>query len=128
MNEDQLKKIEQELLNQLDQEVNQDQQIATQAKEIASSLNLQKIAQARIEDRDFVLTYQANKKNITVLAADKNKYQIVGEKYRPYVIQAELDNKFSLKENLEAICESFIRHLTGDIYPEPLQEGDYIQE
>ena len=127
MNEEELQKIEQELLKQIDQEVDQDKQITQQAQEIAASLSLQGMANASINGREFAITYNTRGKNIAMVAADRAKYQLVGEKYRPYVIQAEVDNKFSLRENLEAVVESFIRHLVGAIHPEPLEEGDVIE-
>lgn len=126
MNEEELKKIEQELLKQIDNEVDLDKQISEQAQEIATSLSVQGVARTTIDGSPFAISYEKKGKEIRMVAADVAKFQLVGEKYRPYTITAELDNRFSFKENLIATCEAFIRHLLGEVRPEPLEEGDIL--
>ena len=126
MDEEQIKKIERELLGQIDQEVNEEKQVATQAKDVATQLKSRGTAAAQIDQRNFVITFMAKGNNITLIVADKAKYDLMGEKYRPYIVEGQIDNEFSMHQNLEAVCESFIRHILGAVRPESLQEGDVI--
>ena len=128
MREEEIKKIEKELLSQIDQEVDLDKQIDSQANEIASSLATRGAANARIDNKNLYIVVQHKKDKIVMAAADREKFKLMKDRYRPYTIEAEMDNKFTFQENLKATVEAFIRHLLGEVRVGPLEEGEVIED
>ena len=124
MDEKELKRIEQELLKGLDKEQEAEEMVVDLSNEIAAKLAFQGKASAEIDGNEYVFAYRqitidANK-GVFMTVANANKYRLLQEKYRPYTVTAEIDNDFSLRENLQSVVEAFIRHILDMVKPEEL--------
>lgn len=124
MNEKELKRIGQELLKGLDKEQEAEEMVAELSNEIAAKLTLQSKASAEIDGTEYVFAYRqimiGNKKGIFMIVVNANKYRLLQEKYRPYTVTAEIDNDFSLRENLQSIVEAYLRHILDMVKPDEL--------
>lgn len=122
--EKQLKKIEEELLKQMDQSIHDEEHLIERSKEIGAKLSLSPSTKEEIDGKVYTFSYRTMDthagKSIFMMVADEFKYQIALDKYKPYMINAEINNDLSLKENLTAIVESFLRHVFDMVVAEEL--------
>lgn len=125
MDEKKLKQIEQELIQEIDNEQKIETHIFESSEEIAAHLVLNKRVQAEVNDRLYKFSYRLlekqDKKILYVLIADVLKYNVAGNKYIPFSAHAEMDTRYSERDNLKAVIEGFIRHITGRQKPEVLE-------
>ncbi len=126
MNEIELQKIENELINSIDKETQTDNDIRTASEEIAAALVLSGSTQYSFNDIIYSFRYICNKANkqITIVAANVNKYKIAGNKYKPFIINASLDDRYTEVQSAIAAIEGFIRHITSNIKPEYLDDEE----
>lgn len=126
MDERELQNIENELLNNIDEEVKTDNEIKNAAEEIAATLILSGSTKYSFNDIAYSFRYICNNqtKTITVIAANINKYKIAGNKYKPFIINATLDESYSELQCATSAVEAFIRHVTGTMKPEYIEEGE----
>lgn len=127
MTEDQIDKIQNEILNEMDKEEQIEKHIMISSDEIASQLLLTKDKiTAEINNTPYLIKYRVIEKNdkkfLYVMAANMNKNKIAGNKYIPYTVNVEMDLRYSTKDNLKTAIEAFIRHITGRIKPEVLED------
>lgn len=129
----QIENIQRELMEQIDSEVELDKYIESQSDNIASQLflNPDHNMTVSIDNAIYELGYrilqtqQSSSKYIFMLAANKNKQKFcenAGKQYMPFKINAEMDLNYSEKDNLKAATEALIRHITGNIKPELLED------
>jgi len=60
-------------------------------------------------------------KVIRLVISNENSRKIAGNRYIPYILEAEVDNNLSLTENYKTVFEAFLRHVSGAIEPEVLE-------
>lgn len=124
MREEDLKRIEQEIIGAMNKQQNLEEMIVNLSEEIAAKLSLNNKATADVDDTQYAFAYQVvnnNKKRILYMTvADMRKFQILQEAYRPYTLTAEIDNDLSLRENLKATVEAFLRHVYDMVEAEEL--------
>lgn len=126
MDDKQLKRIEQELIRQMDKELQREEMVEELAKEVAAKLIASGKAEVELEDKAYRFQYKVfeygNKRIVNMVVADIRKFQILQERYIPYKVSAELDNNLSLQENLASVAEAFFRHVLGMVKAEELDD------
>lgn len=114
MNEDKLKKIQDEIMQGMNKEASQEEMVRNLSREIGGKLALQKKTSAQIEEREFFFAYKdinyQGRQGLMMTVADMFKFKIAQEKYTPYSVTAEIDNNFTMEENLTSVVEAFLRH------------------
>lgn len=113
MTDEELKRLEQQLLGELDNEANEEQHILTISKEIAARLMFNKKIQMEMFDSIYNISYAVNGNRIVIVFADPLKYKIAHKIYRPFSVVYEIENNLSMQENLTCACEAFFRHEAG---------------
>lgn len=126
MDERELQNIENELLSNINEEVKADNEIINAAEEIAATLILSGSTQYSFNDIVYSFRYICNSqtKTITIVVANVNKYKIAGNKYKPFIINVTLDESYSELQCATSAIEAFIRHVTGTMKPEYIEEGE----
>lgn len=124
MNEEQLKKIQDELLKGMDAELDRESSLISTAKEIAAKLYLGGPVREELEGKVYVFNYRTYKQGKTdkifMTVATEFLYQVGLDKYKPYMVDVEIDNDLSLRENLSAVVEAFLRHIFDMVKAEEL--------
>lgn len=115
MKEEDILRIQNELMQGIDNEQKLEEMVIDMSKEIAAKLVFSDKTTAEIDGVNYMFSYkniqQGKQRGIRMIVANMIQYQIVGDNYIPYIVNAEIDNDFTLKENLESIIEAFIRHV-----------------
>lgn len=123
MNDDKIQAIVDEMLGEIDKEEETEKHIVESAEEIASYLlmNESNKAKAEVDGKVFVFGYRViSDKKIFMLVANETKQKIAQDKYRPFTVTAEIEKEYTMKQNLIAMVEGFIRHITGKFKAEEL--------
>lgn len=120
MNDEQLQALQDKIMQEtIDAPAEMDLLIQETAEKVARDLALRSDKTARVEFQEEVLQFKAYK---TVLNCKEVVYLVVvneehrkmgGNKYRPFTVTSEIDNSFSYVDNLKAIVETFLRHISG---------------
>lgn len=124
MDDKDIQKIQDEIMNQVNKNLDKEEFVEKASTDISSRLlNFQKV-DYEIEDREYTFKYrlvQSNgKKLINLIVADIFKFKLVREKYIPYTVNAEVNENFSIKDNLKSIIEAFLRHVLDLVKPQEL--------
>lgn len=124
MDEQKLEQIQKELMEQIDAPLQLEKEIIELSNKIATDLTY--VDKTTIEFDNTIYRFMVRKmpRVIFLLVADMTKASVVGTKYIPYQIKAEIDNNLSYKENLRASVLAFFRHITGLIKPEELDDDE----
>lgn len=124
MNEEQLKQIQDELLKGMDAELDRESSLISTAKEIAAKLYLGGPVREELDGKVLVFNYRTYKQGKTdkifMTVANEFMYQVGRDKYKPYMVDVEVDNDMSLRENLSAVVEAFLRHIFDMVKAEEL--------
>lgn len=138
MDDKKLEQIQNELMKEIDKEQKTEEDIISAAETIASGLITLGKMGAAVDGKEFMFAFkilekpkfvldkdkvkkQIQVKYIYMIVTDVIKYQIANGKYKPFIVDAEMDERYDLKANLKAAVEGFIRHITGRIKPEMLE-------
>lgn len=131
--------VEQELRNQLNNEIEQEALLKETCLSIANSLMKTPKVKTNIDGRDYLIAMTIRKipvkkmhmvtkevievpeDHITIVMADINKHKLTGGKYIPYTATGKVDKRYSVRDNLVAVVEGLVRHITGLIKPEILE-------
>ena len=124
MDEKKLQQIQDEILKSMNKEEVMEQQIETLSKEIAAKLIFGDIVKEEIEGRPLTFKYRqyqaGGKDKLFMTVASEFMYQMGQEKYKPYMVDVEIDNEMDLQHNLSATVEAFLRHILGIVKAEEL--------
>ena len=74
------------------------------------------------EDYKAAVKRDMFKKKIFVAISNETHRELAGNKYSPYMVDCDIDNNFSYYENMKAVVEAFLRHVSGTIEPEVLDD------
>jgi hypothetical protein len=126
MDDKKLQQIQDELMRELDKEQKIETEIVQSSEDIAANLLLSKRCTADINGTQFLFNYRLLKNNekssMYVLVANITKYKIAPEKYIPFTATAEMDPRYSERDNLKTVVEAFIRHITDRVKPDTLED------
>ncbi len=112
MREEDILRIQDELMNGIDKNNEAEEMVKSLSKDIALALSLTNKTTAEVKGIEYMFIYKAISKNkINMIVGDISKFRILKDKYTPYTVSADIENNFTLKENLESIVESFLRHI-----------------
>lgn len=115
MNEQKLKQIEQELMNGINKENDLEAYVVSTSKDIANLLTNKNKVVVDIKGKDHIFAYnvqlgQKGKRYLYLVVADQSKFKLLQQQYKPWTVTAEVDNDFSMYDNLQSIIEAFLRH------------------
>lgn len=120
MTDEQLKELQDRIMRDtIDAPAEIEALIADIAEKVARDLTFKTSQIARIDFDDYVYTFKATKKTVNfkqvvyMVIVNEAHRIIGGNKYRPYTVTAEIDNSKSYTDNLKAIVETFLRHISG---------------
>lgn len=131
-----LNNYEKELRKELDKEIKSDDDIIKFSNSVAEDLSNNSKTTVNFNNTDFMfvmqivdLSYKKQHKEtkevidvmqetICLAIIDLKKHAVLGHKLKPYTVKAVIDKRYSLKDNLKAVVESFARHITGNIKAE----------
>ena len=129
MSPDELQAAQEELCRHFIEEPEElESLIAETAERIAHNLCKSRTANFEFDGRDFQAKVSNSrslgnkKKTLTIVIADWMKYRLLGTKYKPYILSVETDNRLGHEENLRAVAEAFLKHLSGTYEAEELQD------
>lgn len=132
MNQDDANKIIEEGLKAIDEETKTDEDIREISRLIKDELirNSAKGLETRITDLNgnWKLEYAIYKRrdNITVvgLACYNETRMLMAPKYRPLILEGEVDENFGPEEALEAVVTMFVAKQFGKIIVEELKDDE----
>ena len=117
-----LAKLQDEMLGQVDQEVALEQEIEEASSRIAHNM-AKSNNKSTFEVNSLVYEIQAARRAvpsksgikhyIIMIIADQMKMKILGKKYIPYTVNAEIDNNLEWEANLKAMIQAWMRHVSG---------------
>lgn len=131
--------VERELIKEIENEEEQEQLLRESCISIADSLMKTPKVRTNIEGRDFLIAMtirplpvkkvhvvtkeviEVKEDHITILMADINKHKLTGGKYLPYTATGKVDKRYSVRDNIVAVIEGLLRHITGLVKPEILE-------
>ncbi len=123
--DEQLLALEQQMMrNYVDAPAELEALIDDTTKKVARELYFSTSQTSQVEFQDNVYIFKAkqkvagNKRLLFMVVINKEHQAKINHGYKPYTVTAELDNRFSYNENLEAVVNTFFRHITG-LTPEP---------
>lgn len=99
--------------------------ITDTAERVAREIAL-KDGKSTIDFQEEIYTFKAMKRVVSfkeliyMVVVNEEHRKMGGNKYRPYTVTAEVDNNFSYMENLQAMVETFLRHITGMVTAQEL--------
>lgn len=122
MDEQQINKIQDELMAQIDEPLKLEHEIQELSKTIASNLYVKRKTVTDFQDRNFMLKYITINQNIVVLMADTTKYKLLNDKYIPYKATARIMPEVTELETIKGIVEALLKRVAGIIEPEEINE------
>lgn len=122
MDEQQINKIQDELMAQIDEPLKLEHEIQELSKTIASNLYVKRKTVTDFQDRNFMLKYITINQNIVVLMADTTKYKLLNDKYIPYKATARIMPEVTELETIRGIVEALLKRVAGIIEPEEINE------
>ena len=120
--------VEQELRNQLNSEIEQEALLKETCLSIANSLMKTPKVKTNIDGRDYLIAMTIRKipvKKMHMITKEvievPEDHKLTGGKYIPYTATGKVDKRYSVRDNLVAVVEGLVRHITGLIKPEILE-------
>jgi hypothetical protein len=131
MDEQKLAQIQGEIMQEMDNEAKIEKNIEEAAEAIAGNLMMNPQIIAEVNKTPYRFAYKLlptkTGKVIYLIIADTIKYKIIGNKYTPFTATAVVDDRYSMRDNLKTTVETWIRHLTGRIKVEALEDNGAYQ-
>lgn len=120
MTDEQLAALQDKIMHDtIDAPAEMEAMIQDTAAKVARDLSLKASQTARAEFEDELYIFKATKTVINfkqvvhMVIVNEEHRKLGGNKYRPYTATAEIDNGFSYEDNLRAVVETFLRHISG---------------
>jgi hypothetical protein len=130
-NESKLQQIQDELMKELDKEQQLENHINISSEQIAAHLTLNSKCKAEINNTPYIFAYKLlqakGKRIIYIVISNIIKYELAQSKYIPFSATAEVNEQYSLKDNLKTVVEAFIRHITGTVKPDTVADEESYQ-
>lgn len=123
MSDKELAQVEQDLRNKLTQEEETDNMIVSAAEEITAALfNHQSACPYTINDVEYLFRYYIQNNTVVVLVVNRQRYEISNGKLGLQKACATMEDNMTEKQCLMAAVEGYIRHITGNIKPEMMDD------
>lgn len=125
MNEEKLQQIQDEILREMDKETNKEATIVSMAREIGSQLSLGGSVKQDVEGKEFIFSYKQytgkkGEQKLFMTVANPFMFEVGRDRYKPYMVDVEIDNDLTMRENLIAVVEAFLRHVFNMVKAEEL--------
>ena len=132
-----LNKLEKELNDEINKELKDEEEIIHAIQDIVSSLIVYEKASAEINGRKYlikttvietgqtVIDAQGKKQSgrqVILMAMDVLKASIMPKQYSPCTVRVDFNYDLTMKGNITAAVEGWVRHVTGTIKPEMLED------
>lgn len=132
-----LNKIQKEIETDLNDKANEEEEVIQIIEDIISKLVVFDIARVTINNKNYTLKYSIKEngqtkkdekgaiilgRNLILIAADDAKVKLLQKKYKPCYATVDYNYELSMKGNLIAAVEAWVRHITGTIKVESLEE------
>lgn len=115
MTDEKMQALQNQIMAEMKHEEEIEKEIENQSREIGSQLVFGKKHTAEIQGRQLIFAYRdvedRGRKGFVMTITDATKFAILQGKYTPYMVQAEIENNFSLQENLISLVEASLRHI-----------------
>lgn len=122
MQEEEILKIEQKMLDSIDSENDLEFKLHEQAKVVSHNLIKLNKAEIEIGESVYEIVANINSNKMIIIASDKMKLKLLQNRYRPYIIGVDINNTLSKEANLSAAIEAWLRHKHGLTNIEELKE------
>lgn len=128
MEDQKLAQIQAELMQELDNEAKLEKHFKQSSAEIATHLLAGKPCKVELDGAPFMFKYRLigtkEQPVIYLLIVNMNLYKITPEKYIPFTAKAPVDSRYTMQENMAATVEAFLRHRSGKIKPEMIEQEE----
>lgn len=126
MTDEQIQRIQDEIMSSINAETDIEDLIKETAREVGSRLAFSDKVHVEFMDVVYLFKYKKTilpgaKQGIFMFIANMENYRKFKDKYKPYTATVEIDNKFTMRENLQSVIEVFFRHITGRTQAEILE-------
>ena len=131
-----LELLEKEMKAEIDKELKDEEEIIHAIQDIVSSLVIYEKASAKVNGRGYLIKTTVSETGKTVLdakgqkqvqrqivliAVDTIKANLLPKQYTPCIVRVDYNYDLTMKSNVTAAVEGWIRHITGTIKPEMLE-------
>lgn len=124
----------------LDKEIKDEESIVRTIDSLTDSLYAKNKIRASFNERNFMIglrvmnvpknlmnvkkgnVEQVAIKQILLIITDIAKYNILGQKYTPAMVRADVDERYDMKANIRVAIEGWVRHITNTVKPDMLEE------
>lgn len=122
-----LDEIQKHWEKEIDNEIKSEEEIATAIESITDSLYLNNKIKVPFNGTNYmiglrILNNQDNSRQVLLIVSDIAKYTILGSKYMPAMVRSDIDERYDIKGNIRTAVEGWVRHITGTIKPEYLDQ------
>lgn len=132
-----LDEIEKHWLNNIEEEEKQEKEITEIVDNITAAIMLSGKTRAIVNETQYAIaskvittpkTYKDENgdmkeyegRQIVLVISNIALFSIAGNKYTPTIVRSDYDERYNAKANIRAAVEGWIRHITGTIKPENL--------
>ena len=128
MTDQEIARIQEELEKKyIDQPEEQEELIKHVSETIANDIvNGGGASRFMVNDREYyakaVQRNQGKDRILCLIIGDVMKFRIAGVHYKPFTVQGTITNDLSWKENVQAIAETWLRHILGCEVAEELDD------
>ena len=133
-----LNKLQKELEDQIDKEIRDEEEITHAIAEIVSSLIIYQKASTEINGKKYMVKvkivskpYSQKKdkkgqpiqeRQVILVAVDVTKATLAPKNYIPCIVRSDYNYELTQKGNITIAVEGWVRHVTGTIKPEMLED------
>ena len=121
-----LNQMEQEWTEKMQEEEDKEEEIIRLRDTVTDMLvNNSKIrisAFGKVFELAMVINMNATPVVAKLVVVDKARYEIAGNAYTPMQLDAVFEPTYTLKGNLIGVVEAWLRHITGTVKPEMMEE------
>lgn len=135
-----LNKVEKEWTDKVNKELKDEEEIARATEDITASLLAHQRVKTNVNGSQYLIGMrvidlpstvkillnnvwqEVPDKQVILVVTDLIKYEIAKGHYSPATVRSEYDFHYDLKANIHTAVEGWLRHITGLIKPEMLED------
>lgn len=118
--DEKLKEVQDSLLENLEEEENMAIMTDEISKDIFERLLSKGECVFEVNEREYTFKMKYTKSFVVIFAIDNMKFKIAKEKYKPFIIQSQIEEEFGLEETLLASIKAFVKKQYGIIEAEEM--------
>lgn len=119
--DDKLKEVQKKIEEEMQKEEDLKEMVEVMSDDIYGNLLSRGDYEAEIDNRKFKFKIKYTESFVVIAAADMSKMKILQEKYKPFFIQAKIEEGFTLEEIVKACVKAFVGQQYGIIEAEEQQ-------